>query len=299
MGNEQTNKRFKLFVVLTLLVSIIININLLSKVGQLENEVYLLSQNQHNILSNVSNQSNQVQRTLDEFINEQSWISSFKMDINHVEANQSELAIQWQVKELQSESEVLFNYVYGEKEENYKVLPAEEIQQGLFQVKIPVEFDIEPQWEVGMISNSDMDNQSKMEEEAKKVEEYNKHTLKYFVSVSNQDMVKSSEILTEHIGYFGASLYGLIHADLHLGNNHADITLINDNIDSSIFLEEVYLLKYEGDQLIQEEELELDDQSHPPHVRFFQITQVEQVDDMRLVLKVLYSNGETFEKEVY
>jgi hypothetical protein len=80
------------------------------------------------------------------------------------------------------------------------------------------------------------------------------------------------------------------------------VTLMNHRVhDSSNVLEEAYLLKYEGKSFIGEEELLFDEQLSPPDelLRHFQLDRVKQYENMNLILKVVYSNGDTFEKEVY
>jgi hypothetical protein len=55
-----------------------------------------------------------------------------------------------------------------------------------------------------------MQTETKIEEEAKKIDEYNQHTLKYFVSVTYDDIVKSNDIHTEHLGHYGTNFYGML-----------------------------------------------------------------------------------------
>lgn len=81
-----------------------------------------------------------------------------------------------------------------------------------------------------------------------------------------------------------------------------DITVVNHNVnDSSNVVEKAYLLKYEGDTFIGVEEIESDDKNNPPdnRARLFHLDQMDKYDNMRLIVKVVYSNGETIEKEVY
>ncbi|MBM7660217.1 hypothetical protein JOC85_000984 [Bacillus mesophilus] len=295
------NKRFRTFIVLALVISVMINVSLLNKIGQLENNIYNISQQQQHLISSVDNQNNNVQHALNEFIKEQSWISSFTMEVNEAELDtkQAEATIQWQVKELHNDSKVVFNYAYGNSEE-YKEVTAEEVQKGLFQAKVPFEVELEPQWEVVIMSSDNGSTATSMEEEAKKMDGYNEHALKYFVSVTYDDVVKSSDIYTEHLGHYGTNFYGMLQTDVHFYDDQVNINLFNHNVNkSSVLLEEVYLLKYENDKLIGEEKLSLDQKNPDEMVQFFQLNKLEQYEDMRLVLKVIYSNGETFEKEVY
>jgi hypothetical protein len=299
LNSDKYKKLFRIFVTAALLISLIMNFTLLSKIDQLENEVNNVSQNQHHIISNVDSQTNQIHHALNEFKREQSWISTVIMDINtnNLKAGKAEAIFDWQVKELHNDSEVMFNYAYGESED-FKSIPAKELQKGIFQVNLPIEFELEPEWQVGVITSSNIQEESKIEEESA----FNQNNLKYFVSVNYDDMVKSSEIYTEHLGHFGSNVYGFLQTDLHFHDDMMSVTLMNHRVhDSSNVLEEAYLLKYEGKSFIGEEELLFDEQLSPPDelLRHFQLDRVKQYENMNLILKVVYSNGDTFEKEVY
>jgi hypothetical protein len=284
-----------------LVISLILNFTLISKMNDLQYQVSNLSAAQFDIRTSVENQVSHIQNVLNDFTEEQSWISSIEMEVNtnEIEDGQANATFEWQVKELESGSEVVFNYAYGDSED-FKTVQAEELENGLFQVEVPVDLKLEPVWEIGTtISDSD-----KIQENIKKEmeEQMVENNLKYFVSVSTGDKVKSSQVYSEHLGYFGTSLYGVIMLDLISNNDQITIHLMNDSADkSSILIEEAYLLKYQGEELIGEAQLMLDDESSPPdnRMRNFHIDQVEKVPDMRLLVKVVYSDGKTFEKEIY
>lgn len=300
-NNNNYLNYFRMFIVIALAASVVMNFNLISKLDHLEMQLNNVFNNQHNIISNVNSQANQVQNIMDEFKAEQSWISRINMDFDpsKVREGQAEATFEWQVKELQSNSEVTFNYVYGEGED-YITLPAKELQNGLFQVKVPIEVKLEPSWRVGVITSSNNEEMSKQVIEEAMMKQERESRIKYFVSVSYDDLVKSGEIQEEHFGHIGSSYYGVLHGDVILEDKNFSINLFNEYMmEPTITLEKVYLLKYEGNKLIGEEELTL--QPGPPEEwpRHFHINQVEKNDTMRLSLNVVYSNGDTFEKEVY
>lgn len=277
------------------------NFNLFSRLDQLEHELNTISHNQHNIINNVNSQSSHVQHILNEFIKEQSWITPVTMNVktSDLEKGQAELTFEWQVKELQSGADVVFHYVYGEGE--YTSIPAEELQQGLFQVKVPVEIELVPQWEVGFIV-SNTHEETKVEEEARRIDEYNFNIIKHFVTVTHQDLVRSSEIRTEHLEHYGTSHYGVIQTNLHVHDGKLNLSLVNHNVDhTNNLLEKASLLKYQNEKLIGEDEIQHDEERETPddRTRFFYLHNVEFHEDMKYVIKVIFSNGDTFEKEVY
>lgn len=69
---------------------------------------------------------------MNQFKEEQSWISRIAMifDPREAEDGEATATFEWQVKELQINSEVTFNYVYGDGED-FIALPAKELQNGL------------------------------------------------------------------------------------------------------------------------------------------------------------------------
>jgi len=298
------SKYFKIFVVLALITSLGMKVAMVSRLNQIESQVTSISNTQHNILSNVDGQTSHIQSVLNDMKEEQSWISSINMDVNptNLEEGQLEVTFEWQVKELHSDSEVIFNYVYGDSKE-YIEIPAEEIQQGLFQVKIPVEVEMEPQWEIGMISGPSNGERelSKQEIEKSLDEEERERILTYFVSVSHDETVKSGELHSENLGYYGTNYYGIIQTDIHLNDSLSVMLAYHQVTESSPIVEEAYLLKYNNGSLVGEEEIKSEKQHNLHDDRFgmFHLDGVEDYDDMQLVIKVVYRNGSVFEKEVY
>ncbi|WLD93999.1 hypothetical protein [Alkalihalobacillus sp. AL-G] len=300
MHSDKYLKIFRIFVALALVISLVLNFTFLSRLNQLEHQVNTVFNNQHNIISDVNGQTSHIQNVLNDIKEEQSWISGIDLDVNtnDFEDGQAEATFEWQVKELQNDSEVVFNYAYGDDSEEYTTLPAKELQQGLFQVKVPFEVDVEPLWEVSLETP---DSNTKQEMTKKEMEEHHQNILKYYVSVSYDDMVKSGEIHTEPLGHLGTKDYGIVQTDIYMHKENVSIALISHNVNDSIVVEEAYLMMYKGETLIGEKEIESDDENNPPDqsVRLFNLNQVDRYEDMRLVIKVVYTNGETFKKEVY
>ncbi|WP_202077965.1 hypothetical protein, partial [Caldalkalibacillus salinus] len=72
MESNKYIKPFMIFVSAALVVSLIVNFNLLTRVGEIENSVYSLSNNQHNMITDINGQSEQIRHVLNEFKEEQS-----------------------------------------------------------------------------------------------------------------------------------------------------------------------------------------------------------------------------------
>ncbi|MCC3359205.1 hypothetical protein [Bacillus sp. REN16] len=276
------------------------NFTLLFKVNQLEEQAGYISGLQQDISYRVENQASVVYNALEEFKNEQSWISTISMQIDNKKIKDGEAiaTFNWQVKELQNNSMVEFHYSFGGDGEVYTSLPAEEVQNGLFQVMLPFEFEKEPQWRIGQITSDSYYSEEVSEKEAI---EGLQNTINFYVTISHDDLVKSSEIQQEFLEDLRSSFYGSIQTDVHLFNSKLDITLINYLVDDkSMYVEKAILLKYKGNTLIGEEELQgIEENGSENMERFFHLNQVDKYEDIRLVMKVIYSNGETFEKEIY
>ncbi len=299
MEREKQIKIFVVFVVGALVVSLIMNFTLFSKLGQLENQVNSISNIQYNISDNVNHQADHILGVLDEMKAEQSWITPIRMDLdpNEVVGDQAEATFEWQVKELQKDSEVVFHYTYGDNEK-FKALPAEEIQPGMFRVKVPFEVSVEPRWNVNVMDNNAKMTKKEMEQQMLE------NTLKYYVSVSYGDMVKSGKVHTEYLWEYGSHLYGTIQTDvLMMGEDELfSVMLFHHHADSSsLWIEEAHLLKYKDGTMSGKDKFVTDEQYDPadPMTDAFKLDKVKEYKDMRLVVQVTYNNGESFEKEVY
>ncbi|MBE4909190.1 hypothetical protein IMZ08_14075 [Bacillus luteolus] len=282
------------------------NLNLLSRQGTLENQLNNLYHSINDINSTVYSQTDELRNVINNMKEEQSWISRINMDFDpsKVAGSKAFATFNWQVRELQGDSEVLFHYAVGEGDD-YRAIPADELQPGVFQVQVPVEIKLEPMWEVGVITttSSNIHEETKQAIEEKMIKQDQEHRMKYFVSVTYGNLVKNGEIHTENLGHYGTKYYGILRADIHLFENTLNVSLFNDFVDRpSSYVEKAFLLKYEGSTAIGEEEIILEDQNQPEDEiwpRFFHLADVERKDNMRYTIKVIFANGETYEKEVY
>jgi len=293
------DRYFRIIVVVALVGSLVLNFTLVSKVNNLEEQFGFISGTQQDISFRIDDQASQVYTALEEFKNEQSWMSRVSMEINNKRLNKGEVNANftWQVKELQRDAKVEFHYSFGENEE-FTSVSAKELQNGLFQVKVPFTFEKEPQWQLGLITSDSYHSEETSEKEAI---DNSQDVINFYVTVSYDDLVKSSEIQQESLGDLKSSYYGVIQTDVHVFKSKLDITLINYLMDGeSKYVEKATLLKYKGTTLIGEEELQRVKETSPDAAeRFFHLNQVDKYENIRLVMKVEYNNGDTFEKEIY
>ena len=146
------------------------------------------------------------------------------------------------------------------------------------------------------------------------IKENNNSQLSYYVTVSNDNLVKSSEINRTNIGNFGSRYYGFLDIHVNINDDSYNVSAVGSTgyIDSKISFQEAYLLKYRDGQLVDEEKLlneqELieGDKNQQSSIliqenltSFHKQPSKEKFEYTRLVLKVVYSNGVSFEREIY
>jgi hypothetical protein len=300
---EQSIKGFWLFILIALAVSMVINVMVISKITSMEEDIRFLTDNQSMISNNVNSQSDVIRQELEHFIEEQSWISPITMETNEKQlANGStDVTFSWQLKEFHQDAKVMFHYKYGEANE-FTEIPANEEETGMFQVQIPVEMDLKPEWKVS-ISESKVSSQSSSQVEVsgqttESVKNEPENQINYFVSVFHDGVIKQSEQQSEHVDYLGANKYGSLHTDVHFNEGKVRLHVYYHNIaNQENIVEEVNLLKYQNDTLMEEEQLTLQDEGMRD--RPFDLEPFEQYDNMRLVIEVEYTDGTVFDKQVY
>lgn len=304
-------KYIKVFVVAVLVISLFMNVRLLSRMENLENSVNNINHYQSQLMNSVNNQSSSIYNAMEEFKREQSWISPIHMDVDteNLEKGQTTLRFEWQIKELMKNSEVVFHYKYGEAGEEYSSVQAVEKESGLFEVSVPVEIILKPEWHVSVSTsgrNGNMAEETKREIEEKKMKEDDNSQLSYYVTVSTDDLLKSSQMNTTNISHLGMNYYGPldIHIDIHEGGYYASVMAPPTYYTINVVLEEAYLLKYKDGKLVEEEKLVIRETNEDPNFKEMPIelhkqSTKEKFEYTSLSLKVVYSNGDVFEREVY
>ncbi|RXI96456.1 hypothetical protein DS745_22360 [Anaerobacillus alkaliphilus] len=299
-------KYFKEMVIGALVISLILNVYLLTKMNEVENQVNYLSHDQSRIVQTVDNQTRNLQYTLDEFIREQSWISSIQMDLDgkNLPNGNALLNFDWHIKELLKDSEVVFHYKFG-LDDQYRSVRAVDKGDGRFQATVPLEVSLGPEW---YISFSGLGINEMEHREIEKIKEeqssQHQHEIQYYVTVSNDDLLKSSEIRHEHIAYLGTQYYGLIEASGHRYDKGYYITVTKPHYygENNISLSEVYLQKYKENRLLEEEKLTANENNGhymDGVIVYEKNAPDEKFNYSRLVVRVVYSNGAEFERVLY
>ncbi|RSK25898.1 hypothetical protein EJF36_02760 [Bacillus sp. HMF5848] len=288
-------KYFKTFVVLALVLSVGINISMISRISEVENKINSLNNYQSQIMRSVDGQTSHIQNILNDMKQEQSWMSSISMDMDkgNIENGEAKVKFEWQIKELQTGSEVMFHYKFADEDDFTSILATEQ-QNGLFSVLLPIELNLEPVWHV-MVS----DRNGNQEEKSKQVleEQMRQQGLEYYVSVSSDGLMKSGSMHTSSLGNFSASQYGIIEAELNMHKDSFTIFLNNNVLDkgNGNSITDVDLVITNQDNAVEELKLNAEQGGRA----YFQTFDRGENEYKKLTLKVTYRNGSTFEKDIY
>jgi hypothetical protein len=281
-------KYFSVIVTIILLISLIMNFTLSSKVGQVENHLINLSNNQQQILSSVNSQVDNIRFVMNDIQKQQSWVSEITMDVSSKDLPNDKMVAQfnWQIKERSSKSKVMFHYALGEKD-TFTSIEVDDLQNGLYHVEVPLNVNLEPQWEIFLREqDSESDN---YEMDRKRKEELNQQSMRYFVSITENDNVKSSDISTWYVGEVGNEKYGVVSVNLDFIQDHSSILVTTYKTG---IIDKLQLLRYKNESLV-------DEQDFMPEFDHYIMNDVDLDNATRLILRVTYKNGETFEKVIY
>lgn len=305
-------KYFKIVVVGGLCASLLFNFVLLTRLDAIDNKINDFSNTQRQIINTVNAQVSQINNSINKIKEDQSWLSAVNVEtiIDEFDKNKAIVNFEWQVKELQNDSDVLFNYKKNEETE-YSSIEAVDMGSGFFRVAMPIEVNLQPVWNSYIIDKNSQSTKEPirmMEENKKEYERVNQLSFNYYVSVSHGDMIKSAEINKIRIEDMGARYYGYLEAwiEIDKDNNYSASLTSGKMYDSSIYLKEAHLEKYSSGQLVGSEKLEEIDIIYEGGMparedtnNFHTKPSEEKFDHTSLVLKVVYSDGSVFEKEIY
>lgn len=300
-------KQAKFIIIGIMCVSLIMIIIIIGKIQRLENQMSSISNYQNDIMWSVDSQAYNVQSTLEDFRREQSWISTIEMSVEgeNFEDNKAFLSFRWQVKELFKDSEVKFHYRIADNE--FTTLPATEIADGVFGVSITTDVSLQPEWYHSISSyphDSARWNHVETIEEEFYRDGYYSNELSYYVTVKSDDVVRSSEIAYENINFIGTNVYGFLETHVSISEKGYSVTVSAHPYyhNQAVHIDEAHLITYRNDQLVSQVKMEQEKTEFPEmqgdlHYFYRHNDEVEKYTS--LVVKVVYSNGQEFVKEIY
>ncbi len=277
----------RLFFVAVLIL--IMNIVLITKIGDLSNQVEDLTRNNNNLQSSLNVITSNVNQSLDQFTKERSWISPVEVnDEKTTVGNEQGLAVlNWQIKDYQENAEVIFHYRQAESEE-FKNIPALNKGAGFFEVSLPMEIKVEPFWNIQVVRSEKFGTSTA--EMAKQVEQtvgYN-----YYVSMKTGDIIKSSEISYFDVAYLAKVKYEPIQGHVEIKNNKYSISLVENQDFASVLVK-----FFDGDHVIATKAMHVPADQNG--LRSYALSYDPGSQSIsHIVIQVKYMNGNTFEKEI-
>jgi hypothetical protein len=284
---------------LTVVLVLIINLVLLMRMGDLNNRIQNLSHNYNNLQSSLNSISGNVNNTLDRFTREQSWITPVHInnEKTKVENEQGLAVLNWQIKDFQEGAEVVFHYRESESGE-FTAIPAESKGAGLFEVNMPLKVKVEPFWDINVSKTIDSGKNSRATavQEAAMVPRP-AQSIGYYVSMKVKDSIKSSEVSYFDLAYLAQTKYEPIRGHVAINKNKYNISLFEHYPSSNNFAS-VMVKFYDGNNLIADKPVEVQKTENGGKIYSLAYEAGSQ-SISHLVVQVEYTNGNTFEKEIY
>jgi hypothetical protein len=279
-----------------LVIVLIINIVLLGRVGNLNNQIQNLRHEYNNLQSSISSISSNVNSSLDRFTREQSWITPVRVDDGktRVEGEKGLAVLNWQIKDFREGAEVVFHYRQNETED-FIAVPAQNKGDGFFEVEIPFEIRVEPFWEVDVRERTMGGVVSSVHEAKPARPDY--QSVSYYVSMKTGDVTRSSEIAHVDVAYLAKIKYETIVGHVDISNDEYHISLFEPRNSSNSF-QSVTVKLYDGSRLVAEKAMEVRDVYDSGKTYRLDYV-VDSQDVSHLVIQVKYADGKTFEKEIF
>lgn len=275
------------------------NIVLITKIGELNNRIQNLSHNYNNLQSSLNSVTSNVNQSLDRFTREQSWITPIQ--INHekskVDDDQGLVVFNWQIKDYQEGSEVVFHYRESDSEE-FKTISAESVDTGLFEVSLPMEVKAEPFWELNVSWSGERgaEQVTKHEQVVREIKQ-SVQTLRCYVSMENDGTIKSSEVSYQNFDYLTHMKYEPIRGHVSINDNHYNISLFEEKNTNNGY-ESLIVEFYNGDNLVTREQLKVQEDQNG--MRLYDLAYNSGSENIsHVILEVKYKNGDTFQKEIF
>lgn len=276
---------------LTVVLVLIINLVLLSRMGDLNNRI----QNLSNKYSNLQSSLDYVNNTLDRFTREQSWITPVQVnnEKTKVENEQGLAVLNWQIKDFQEGAEVVFYYRESESGE-FTAIPAESKGAGLFEVNMPLKVKVEPFWDIQVSKTEGMGTKTteRAVRELKAVQ-----SIGYYVSMKVKDTTKSSEISFFDMAYLAKTKYEPIRGHVAINKDKYNISLLEHYPGSNNFAS-VMVRFFDGNNLMAEKPVEVQKTENGSKTYSLSF-EADSQNISHLVIQVEYTNGNTFEKEIF
>lgn len=285
---------------ITVVIVLILNLIMLSKIGDLTNQIRNLSHDYNNIQSRLDSISGNVNNTLAQFTREQNWITPVQVnnEKTEVETEEGEAVLNWQIKDYQEGAEVIFHYRESESDE-FKAIPAVHKGNGFFEANMPLKVKVEPFWEINVtkIIDSGKNSRATVTNEVAATPYGHSQAIGYYVSMKMKDIIKSSEISYFDLAYLTNIKYEPIRGHIDISNNKYHFSLY-EHYPANNNYESLKAIFYDGSNVIAEKDVEVRQNDNNTKV-YYLLYDAGSHNISHIVLQVKYTNGSTYEKEIY
>lgn len=287
-----------ILIVLIVLIGILIilNIRLGGKVNTLENDLNYLQSNISRMESNITSVPSQVSNVLNQMKEEQSWISPIRIDVENEDNKNLNLKASWQIKDYRKGSTVLFHY--RTEGEEFKAIEATDKGGGFFEVVVPMEIKLEPVLYLNISQTQEQATAMEVTESSPQRIKGEENTLAYYISVENNDNIRSNEIEQRNLDGFSKGVYGNLQGSLHISNDKIFNVSVRQYWDQQgvIRISSATLKEYKNDELVSTNDLE----QIPEEKGIYHVTiNNENQEFNRLVLDIEFEDGTKLEEEIY
>ncbi|MGI6449237.1 MAG: hypothetical protein ACOX3R_02775 [Desulfitobacteriia bacterium] len=301
-----------------MLAILFLNFFLVTEISELNNRLENLNHNYNNLQSNLHSLTGDVNHSLERFTREQSWITPVRIneEKSRVDPEKALVVLNWQIKDFEEGSEVVLHYRKADAEE-FRAIAAESSNNTVFfEASLPLEMKAEPSWDISVSfsgKNRTSEGAAEIPEKAAEMISSEKsdaqQALQCYVSMKTKNQIKSSELSYLNYSYLAHLKFEPVQGHVHIDGNKHYIQLTGVRIGSNA-VKSVFAEFYSGQKLIAKKEVPArdvqitSDGNKPEPVRG-EINHYSLEYDSgseaisRLILEVIYSNGDSFNKEIF
>ncbi len=288
-----------------LVLSLILNIALFSRVGSLTDEMNnrfnMLNSEWQRISSLTQHNADRISLAVNTIETEQRWITPVTIiDVKQVDGN-AEVRLSWVIKDYREGAPVNFHY-RKQGDTQFVSQSASSMGDGRFEVKLTEKLDTEPKWKIGItyFNGKNGDRKASIASEAIKAERPN--IMEYYITVKDGTRLKNSEIMVLELSQISEGIYAPLSTEVQIDRERETYLLFLTQGNSNpkqAKLARAFLVAYNGKKQLIKKQLTLEDAKPDDSVQMFRTEwNYSGQSFTKVFLKVEYENGKHFEKEI-
>lgn len=288
-----------------LVLSFALNIALFSRVGTLTDEVSRQFNNFNSewqrITSLTQHNADRISMAVNTIETEQRWITPVNIASANQVGSDAEIQLSWIIKDYADGAAVTFHY---RKQDDTEFIsqPATSMGDGRFAVKLKEKLKTEPQWKIGIRYIGGNNGESKSSIATGDTTAERPDIMEYYVTVKEGARLKSSEIFGMHMTEISEGIYSPLAAEVQIDRDREKyfLSLIQHiSNPKQTKLSRAFLEVYNGDKLVTEAQLTLDQVNPDQNLQIFNINwNYDGQSFNRVFLRIEYENGKQFKKDI-